>query len=79
MRKGGNELLGYMKKIVDDSALITVPMEPEMDAGIDYLSAYRLVDQKHVDSYARAFVVEDDKKTGIIKYDVSINEGTIPM
>lgn len=71
MRKGGNELLGYMKKLVEDSALVTQPMEVEKEAGIDYLSAYRLVDQKLIDSYARAFVVEDAKKTGIIHYSVS--------
>ncbi|XP_067929601.1 uncharacterized protein [Watersipora subatra] len=68
MRKGGNELLGYMKKLVDDSALISQPLEVEREGGIDYLSVYRLVDQKVVDGYARAFVVEDSRKTGIIHY-----------
>ena len=73
MKKGGNELLGYMKKLVEDSALITQPLEVEKEGGIDYLSAYRLVDQKVIDSYAKAFVVEDEKKTGVISYSVRFN------
>lgn len=71
MRKGGHVLLEYMKKVVDDSELIAKPLEPEMDAKIDFIQAYRLVDQKLVDAYARAFVVEDEQKTGIISYKVS--------
>ena len=73
MKKGGNELLGYMKRLVEDSALITQPLEVEKEGGIDYLSAYRLVDQKVIDSYAKAFVVEDEKKTGVISYSVSFS------
>ena len=38
MRKGGNELLGYMKQLVEDSALIQTPLQPEMDSSIDFLS-----------------------------------------
>ncbi|KAF6022964.1 hypothetical protein EB796_018720 [Bugula neritina] len=68
MKKGGNELLGYMKQLIEESALLQYPLEPEQNAGIDYLAAYRLVDQKMIDSYARAFVVEDQKKTGIVSY-----------
>lgn len=61
----------YMKKMIDDSQLVD-KMEPERDASIDYLQAYRLVDLRKVDVYARAFVVEDDNKTGILKYEVRL-------
>jgi len=74
MKKGGNELLGYMKQLIEESALLQYPLEPEQNAGIDYLAAYRLVDQKMIDSYARAFVVEDQKKTGIVSYQVKFKE-----
>lgn len=69
MKKGGTKLMEYMKKMIDDSLLVDKP-EPERDASIDYLQAYRLVDQRKIDAYAKAFVVEDDSKTGILKYEV---------
>lgn len=69
MKKGGQPLLDYMKKMIDDSNLIDKP-QSELDATIDYLQAYRLVDHKKIDTYARAFVVEDDNKTGVLKYEV---------
>lgn len=69
MKKGGQLLLDYMKRIIDDSKL-SDRLQPEQDADIDYLQAYRLVDNRKIDSYARAFVVEDESKTGILSYDV---------
>ena len=69
MKKGGTVLLEYMKKMIEDSQLVD-KLEPERDASIDYLQAYRLVDQKKIDVYARAFVVEDENKSGILKYEV---------
>ncbi|XP_067932252.1 myosin-2 heavy chain-like [Watersipora subatra] len=68
MKKGGPKLLEYMKKIIDDSLLVD-RMEPERDASIDYIQAYRLVDQRKIDAYAKAFVVEDENKTGVLKYE----------
>ena len=38
---------------------------------IDFLNAYRLVDQKQIENYARPFVVEDDDKDGLIYPRVS--------
>lgn len=67
----------YMKKMIDDSSLVD-KLEPERDASIDYLQAYRLVDTRKIDAYARAFVVEDDNKTGILKYEVCV-EKTIDL
>lgn len=79
MKKGGTVLLEYMKKMVEDSQLVD-RMEPERDASIDYLQAYRLVDMKKIDVYARAFVVEDDNKTGVLKYEVCGTEGScVPL
>jgi len=69
MKRGGPLLLDYMKKIIDDSKLVD-KLEPERDASIDYLQAYRLVDQRKIDAYAKAFVVEDEDKTGILRYEV---------
>ena len=69
MKKGGTKLLEYMKKIIDDSQLID-KLDPERDASIDFLQAYRLVDQRRIDAYAKAFIVEDDNKTGVLKYQV---------
>ena len=69
MKKGGTKLLEYMKKMIDDSLLID-KLEPERDASIDYIQAYRLVDQRKIDAYAKAFVVEDENKSGILKYEV---------
>ena len=36
------------------------------DASIDFLCHYRLVDPNKLDMYARAFVVEDDDKDGVV-------------
>lgn len=69
MKKGGQPLLEYMKKVIDDSNLTDKP-QPELDASVDFLQAYRLVDSRKIDAYARAFIVEDDNKTGVIKYQV---------
>ena len=40
------------------------------DGDIDFLSHYRLVDSRKLESYARAFVVEDDDFDTVIGSDV---------
>ena len=41
------------------------------DADIDFLSHYRLVEQSRIDSYARAFVVEDSDLDTVLNSNVS--------
>ena len=41
------------------------------DADIDFLSHYRLVDPSRIDTYARAFVVEDSDLDTVINSNVS--------
>ena len=42
------------------------------DADIDFLSHYRLVEQSRIDSYARAFVVEDSDLDTVINNSVRL-------
>lgn len=68
MKKGGIALLDQMKHMIDESSLADKPVAGEVDASIDYLQHYRLVDHRKLDSYARAFVVEDDDRDFVIAY-----------
>ncbi|XP_070192116.1 uncharacterized protein [Littorina saxatilis] len=64
MKRGGQALADHMKRVIDQSGL----HEPgqyakdldERGGDIDFLSHYRLVDTRKLETYARAFVVEDD-------------------
>ncbi|XP_050412857.2 uncharacterized protein LOC126827500 isoform X2 [Patella vulgata] len=63
MRRGGQEIIDHMKKVLQlcklrDDDQYAKDLD-EKGADIDFLSHYRLVDSKKLDSYARAFVVED--------------------
>ncbi|KAK6175190.1 hypothetical protein SNE40_013705 [Patella caerulea] len=63
MRRGGQEIIDHMKKVLQLSKLRDDDQYAkdldEKGADIDFLSHYRLVDSNKLDSYARAFVVED--------------------
>lgn len=44
------------------------------EATVDFLQHYRLVDPTKIDSYARAFAVEDEDRKGAIYPRVSTNQ-----
>ncbi|KAK7484146.1 hypothetical protein BaRGS_00024635 [Batillaria attramentaria] len=69
MKRGGQTLQDHMKRVIDQSGL-NEPGEYAKDlderGDIDFLSHYKLVDHRKLDSYARAFVVEDEDFDTII-------------
>ncbi|KAI0222505.1 hypothetical protein LSAT2_026249 [Lamellibrachia satsuma] len=68
MKRGGPAMVEQMKKLIEDSLLTDLQHThpEERDASIDFLCHYRLVDPNKLDMYARAFVVEDDDKDGVV-------------
>lgn len=62
-KRGGKKLQDHMKKILEQSKLKEDDYAKDLDekdADIDFLTHYKLVDPGLIESYARAFVVEDD-------------------
>ncbi|KAH9510115.1 hypothetical protein Btru_043506 [Bulinus truncatus] len=70
MKRGGQTLLDHMKRVLDQSKLQDDTYAKDLDerAGdIDFLSHYKLVDNRKLESYARAFVVEDEDFDTVIR------------
>ncbi|XP_059175867.1 uncharacterized protein LOC131955682 [Physella acuta] len=70
MKRGGQALLDHMKRVLDQSGLQddnTYAKDLDERGDIDFLSHYKLVDTKKLESYARAFVVEDDDFDTVIR------------
>ncbi|GFS03619.1 hypothetical protein ElyMa_001154700 [Elysia marginata] len=65
MKRGGQALQEHVRRVIDQSRLDedrgTYAKDlDERDGDIDFLSHYRLVNPQMLESYARAFVVEDE-------------------
>ena len=61
LKRGGQAIIDHMKKIITQSSLreeINKNLDERGD--IDFVTHYRLVDPNKLESYAKAFVVEDD-------------------
>ncbi|XP_060590079.1 uncharacterized protein LOC132745239 isoform X2 [Ruditapes philippinarum] len=61
-KRGGKKLQDHMKKILEQSKLKEDDYAKDLDekdADIDFLTHYKLVDPGLIETYARAFVVED--------------------
>ncbi|CAL1528526.1 unnamed protein product [Lymnaea stagnalis] len=70
MKRGGQTLLDHMKRVLDQSGLQdddTYAKDLDERGDIDFLSHYKLVDSRKMESYARAFVVEDDDFDTVIR------------
>uniref|UniRef100_A0A1I8JPH1 FH2 domain-containing protein n=1 Tax=Macrostomum lignano TaxID=282301 RepID=A0A1I8JPH1_9PLAT len=67
MKKGGSKLISHMHELIEKSHLADNATEEEKATEIDFLSAYRLVDPNKLETYGKAFVVEDfDDMDGLI-------------
>ncbi|ESP04566.1 hypothetical protein LOTGIDRAFT_237314 [Lottia gigantea] len=72
MRRGGQEIIDFMKKVLELSKLRDDDYYndvDEKDGDIDFLSHYRLVDSGRLESYARAFCVEDGNRDICLSYE----------
>ncbi|XP_055882530.1 uncharacterized protein LOC106061672 isoform X1 [Biomphalaria glabrata] len=70
MKRGGQVLLDHMKRVLDQSNLQDDTYAKDLDerdGDIDFLSHYKLVDGRKLESYARAFVVEDEDFDTVIR------------
>ncbi|XP_060590100.1 uncharacterized protein LOC132745252 [Ruditapes philippinarum] len=69
MRRGGAALQQHLEKVISLSRLVDQYAKDldERDADIDFLSHYRLVEKSKIDTYARAFVVEDSDLDTVLK------------
>ncbi|XP_053377938.1 uncharacterized protein LOC123530293 [Mercenaria mercenaria] len=69
MRRGGAALQQHLEKVISLSRLVDKYAKDldERDADIDFLSHYRLVEKSKLDTYARAFVVEDSDLDTVLK------------
>ncbi|RUS85817.1 hypothetical protein EGW08_006446 [Elysia chlorotica] len=74
MKRGGQVLQDHLRRVIDQSKLDddrgTYAKDlDERDGDIDFLSHYRLVNPHLLESYARAFVVEDEDFDTVIMAD----------
>ncbi|XP_041349516.1 uncharacterized protein LOC121368836 [Gigantopelta aegis] len=70
MRRGGQTLLDHIKRLLNESRLQDdYPKDLDERGDIDFLAHYRLVDKNRLESYARAFGVEDDDLDTILTAD----------
>ncbi|XP_067685072.1 uncharacterized protein [Haliotis asinina] len=72
MQRGGSELRKHLHRVLNQCQ-VEVKLGyatdlDETDSSIDFLSHYRLVDPGKLESYARAFVVEDRDLDTVISY-----------
>ncbi|XP_052781998.1 uncharacterized protein LOC128218381 [Mya arenaria] len=67
-KRGGKKLQDHMKKILEQSKLKEDDYAKDLDekGDIDFLTHYKLVDPGLIETYARAFVVEDDDFNTVI-------------
>ncbi|XP_050412886.2 trichohyalin [Patella vulgata] len=71
LRSGGSALRLHMQKVVDTSHLKEYNYSTdidERDSSIDFMCHYRLVNPDRLDSYAKAFVVEDGDLDTVITF-----------
>ncbi|CAG2254687.1 unnamed protein product [Mytilus edulis] len=69
LKRGGQAIIDHMKKIITQSSLreeIAKNLDERGD--IDFVTHYRLVDPNKVESYAKAFVVEDDDMDTVLSF-----------